>query len=313
MNLTVLIDDFKKEPVITGYLAAEGFEAQTADALGSDVFAEFGRLFLCRGPVKFCPWAQNVWSNPKISQVSSIKDAAKKLAAVQRNWWPYQHTFARRMELIQKELPYVSAKEMEFPSEIPVASLGSWTLIDMGWILYSDQCSSKFPNGEMRFKENHTDPPSRAYLKLWEALSIATKRPKPGDMCLDLGACPGGWTWVLRGLGAKVIAVDRSPLADKLMKDPLVEYRMESAFACQPQNFDGIDWIFSDVICYPERLLELVTRWYKSGKCKNFVCTLKFQSRGSYQIVDRFMEIPGSQVMHLSHNKHELTWIRLEN
>ncbi len=313
MNPVVLKEIFKSEPMITGYLAAEGFESQTADCLGADIITQFGRLIVCRGPAKFSPWAQNIWHNLKIVQVASIKDAAKQITAIQRNWWPYQFSFARRMQLIQQELPHVSAKEMEFPAPIPVAPLGSWTLIDMGWMLFADQCSSKFPNGELRFKENHIDPPSRAYLKLWEALSLSPSRPGVGQLCLDLGACPGGWTWVLRGLGAKVIAVDRSPLSASLMGDPLVEYRMGSAFACQPNNFDGIDWIFSDVICYPERLLELITRWYKSGKCKNFVCTLKFQSRGSYQVVDRFMEIPGSQVLHLSHNKHELTWIRLEN
>jgi 23S rRNA (cytidine2498-2'-O)-methyltransferase len=312
MNPQALLKIFDSGANITGYLAAEGFESQLALDAPSPV-ANFGRLIFSRSEPVGMPWAQNVWFQPKIARIESIKAAARLLAGIQRNWWPYQHQFARRMELIQTQLPFVSAKEQEFPSTIPHANLGSWTMIDPEFIVYSAECSSKFPNGEVRFKENHTDPPSRAYLKLWEALSLAQRMPGPGDVCMDLGASPGGWAWALIKLGAKVIAVDRSPLHPALMSNPLVEFREGSAFACQPQQFDRIDWLFSDVICYPDRLYEFVTRWIKSGKCRNFVCTIKFQGAEHYHYARKFAEIPGSQVVHLSHNKHELTWMNLQN
>ncbi len=73
--------------------------------------------------------------------------------------------------------------------------------------------------------EDHIGPPSRAYLKLWEALVRFGRWPAPGDRCLDLGASPGGWTWVLAKLGANVTAVDKAPLAPAVAAMPGVTQR----------------------------------------------------------------------------------------
>ena len=71
------------------------------------------------------------------------------------------------------------------------------------------------------------------------------------------------------------------------------------------------DWLFSDVICYPERLLNLVHRWLDAGFTGRCVCTLKFQAETDFVAMAGFAAIPGSRLMHLHHNKHELTWVRL--
>ncbi|MDR1306799.1 MAG: hypothetical protein LBK74_04415, partial [Treponema sp.] len=72
-----------------------------------------------------------------------------------------------------------------------------------------------------------------------------------------------------------------------------------------------VDWVFCDVACYPPRLYEWVEKLLGSGLCGNFVCTLKMQGKPDMDTVRRFAGIPGSQVLHLCHNKHELTWIKL--
>lgn len=44
-----------------------------------------------------------------------------------------------------------------------------------------------------------TEPmPSSAYRKLEEAFACMQISPVPSDTCVDLGACPGGWTKALR-------------------------------------------------------------------------------------------------------------------
>jgi 23S rRNA (cytidine2498-2'-O)-methyltransferase len=182
--------------------------------------------------------------------------------------------------------------------------MGSWTLKDESTMLYSAKCSSLFPDGEVQFEENKTDPPSRAYLKLWETFTLEQKQPWPGEHCVDLGSSPGGWTWVLDQLGTTVTSVDKAPLSVKTSER--VQYFEESAFAMEPQK---VDWLFSDIICYPERLLQLVNKWLPLAK--NFVCTIKFQGPTDFEIVEQFLKTPGSKVRHLSHNKHELTWILL--
>jgi 23S rRNA (cytidine2498-2'-O)-methyltransferase len=295
---------------LTGYLAAEGFEAQLAHELGDDATAH-GRLFLAPGPPRPAAWAVNVWHEPRQLDIASIADGAKALRAIQRNWALYSFTRHRRAKLIQERLPVVTAKPLVFPAAPPQAPLGSWTLLDETTMLAAPRCSSPFPNGEVRFVEDKEGPPNRAYLKLWEALTLAGSRPAPGERCLDLGASPGGWTWVLARLGARVIAVDKAPLDAAVAALPGVEQRQLSAFALEPEDIGPVDWLFSDIVCYPGRLLQLLTRWLESGRVRNFVCTVKFQGETDHDTARRFAALPGSRLLHLHHNKHELTWLKL--
>jgi 23S rRNA (cytidine2498-2'-O)-methyltransferase len=41
---------------------------------------------------------------------------------------------------------------------------------------------------------------------------------------------------------------------------------------------------------------------------KNFVCTIKYQAETDWEQTLKFLEIPGSRIVHLHHNKHEVTW-----
>ena len=86
-----------------------------------------------------------------------------------------------------------------------------------------------------------------------------------------------------------------------------VEWRGESAFALKPASVGPVDWLFSDIACYPARLLRLVETWRASGLVKNFVCTIKFQRATDHDSAAAFVAIPEARVLHLHHNKHELT------
>jgi 23S rRNA (cytidine2498-2'-O)-methyltransferase len=213
--------------------------------------------------------------------------------------------------LIQEKLPPINLKERPFPWTVPEAPMGAWTLLDANTMIASPLCSSPFPGGKISFIENKVDPPSRAYLKLQEALVRSRRWPQSGERCLDAGACPGGWTWVLTQTGAQVIAIDRSPLDERLMQNPLVTYIKHDAFTLKPEEIGPVDWLFSDVICYPPRLYEWIQKWLASGLAKNYICTIKMQGEGDFETPKAFAAIPGSQVVHLNYNKHELTWIKL--
>jgi len=163
----------------------------------------------------------------------------------------------------------------------------------------------------VQFVEDRAGPPSRAYLKLWEALTRLGRHPGAGDRCLDLGAAPGGWSWVLAGLGAQVVAVDKAPIDAAVLAMPGVTQRLESAFGLDPKSEPPCDWLFSDVICYPARLLALVRRWIAADAARNIVCTIKFQAETDHATVAEFAAIPGAILFHGAHNKHELTFARL--
>lgn len=270
--------------------------------------AEHGRLFLSLEPAIAAAWAANVWHQPREAAIASIAEAANRLKSVQRNWALYAPLHHRRASLIQDKLPHVSAKPLVFGAALPPAPMGSFTLLAPDRLLYAAHCDSARPNGEYGFVENRSEPPSRAYLKLWEALTRLGAWPQPGQTCLDLGACPGGWTWVLAKLGASVTAIDKAPLAPEVAAMPGVTWRQGSAFGLEPRNEPAVDWLFSDVICYPARLLALVQRWIAAGKAAHMVCTVKFQGETDHEAARAFAAIPGARLLHMHHNKHELTW-----
>jgi 23S rRNA (cytidine2498-2'-O)-methyltransferase len=286
---------------MTGYLAADGFVPELVAELG-DVAAVHGRLVLAEGPRRPAAWTENVWLEPVKLPAASINAAAKALRSIQRDWTHYSFHLHRRAQLIVEQLPARKISPLTFPAAIPRRNVGMWMLLDERTILAARDTTCR----EFEFVENHTEPPSRAYLKLWELFARLGVWPRAGEQCVDLGACPGGWTWVLAGLGARVMAVDKAPLESRVAKMPGVECRQESAFGLKPWT---VDWMFSDVICEPSRLLKMVERWLPVAK--NLVCTLKFKGASDHVTARAFAAIPDSRLVHLRHNRHELTWFRL--
>lgn len=253
-------------------------------------------------------WCHNIWKNPEVITISSINDGANKLKERGRNWILYPHKEIRRAKLIQEALPHVSLKAIAYPETPPKGKLGSFTLMDRDTILASSDCSSPFPNGEPNFLESKSGPPSRAYLKLWEAFTLLGVSPKKGERCLDAGACPGGWSWVLQGLGADILAIDKAPLDLKMNKFSNIKFQKGDALAKGPDELGSFDWVFSDVICYPERLLQWIKLWISSGATKHILCSVKFRGEEGYGVLAELKKIPNSWIRHLFVNKHEVTF-----
>jgi len=291
----------------SAYLAAEGLESVLLQELthkAAAIEAWHGRLALSPDPPVDAAWALDIWTDPQEAEAPSVKAAADVLRGVQRNWSAYAAGQHRRMALIEAGLPPVKARKLVFPEPQPTSHLGGWTLLAPDRLLFSPVKSSPFPGGECHFEEDRAGPPSRAYLKLWEALTRLGHHPGPGDTCLDLGASPGGWTWVLAQLGANVTAVDKAPLNPAIAAMSGVTTLQDSAFALEPRP---VDWLVCDVIAYPDRLLALVQRWL--GFAKRIVCTIKFQGDTDFVAQEAFASIEGGVVRHLFHNKHELTFL----
>jgi 23S rRNA (cytidine2498-2'-O)-methyltransferase len=289
----------------TGYFAPLGLEKALESEL-KNIVCRYGPLFVAEGPPQTAYWTQNVWADLQFIPITSISDGVKKLRQLNKLWSFYPYQEIRRGHLITESLPHFAPKPLVFPCSLPQEPLGSWMLLDKNTILASAKCSSPFAQGEVLFQESKT-PPSRAYLKLWEALVKIGRFPRRGEKCLELGASPGSWTWALVQLGAEVVACDRAPLDKEVASLPGVMFVKGDAFNLEFK--EDFDWIFSDVICYPEKLLGYLQPYL--DKPINMVCTLKFQGNEGYEIVREFEKIPGSQLMHLFNNKHELTWVRL--
>ncbi len=167
---------------------------------------------------------------------------------------------------------------------------------------------SLFPAGRAAVSDRPA--PSSAFRKLVEAFAWLGTQPNEDDRVLDLGAAPGGWTWVCAQLGAKVVAYDRGKLDPALMQNPLVEHRREDAFADPPMH--AATWMLCDVIDEPERAAGLVNQAAKSETVRALVVTLKLKRPIKIRRVrDIIAQLPHDtmtlRVKHLVHNKSEVT------
>lgn len=314
---------------LTAYLAPMGFEAQTQACLRDILYVDH-QLMICAGKEQWCPWAQESFPEVEIHTITSIRDGGEKLKKLRHPWTAYSPRFFRRTELIleqaqSKKQRAIFSRELEFPAEpLPTdesvtagrakPTWGTICLLDEHHMLVAPQSSRPFPLGISHFREFKKGPPSRAYLKLFEALTILGSWPHPDDLCLEIGAAPGGWTWVLQRLGARVLTYDRAPLDPSLLSKGTITHHQTDAFTAIPakmgEGCHHISWIFSDIICYPQKLLAWVKSWLAVRDDLNFVCTLKFQGNDHYDVIPEFAKISHSKLVHLYHNKHELTWIR---
>ena len=313
------------EPGARGFLAFPGLLQNLTDEL-RERFAvtpeDFARAET-HGDLLFFPalsceigapwWAATTMERPFFLTFDAISGAAAGLRSVQRNWAPAFCRLYRRGELVQEKLPHIHLSPRTGPWCIPSGPMGLYTLLDEHRILASGETLSALPAGRIAFTEDHENPPSRAYLKLWEALTLmhsaGAPLPAPGCRCFDAGASPGGWTWALANLGAAVLAVDRAELDPRLMSHPAVTHRCHDAFTLPPADLGPFDWVFSDVICYTGRLLDWVGRWDESGLAAHLVATIKIQGPPDWHLLERFGAIPGSVLRHLCYNKHELCWM----
>lgn len=302
--------------LLSAYAAPEKFAAELQHELGDEFQSRIGSLFLSRAPARELVWAHQTWRDLKMIEIASIGDAVKKLRALEAatSWSLTPLNHVRRSVLIEEQLGSRAAglrfkKPLKFldARRSSEARLGEFGLAEPGLLLASPTTSSWIPRGEPLFAES-PEAPSRAYLKLWELFTAEGFHPSKDQTCLDLGASPGGWTWVLASLGARVTSLDKADLAPHVARMPGVSLMRKDAFKLKPADLGPLDWLFSDVICEPRKLLTLVHEWRDSGLCRNFVCTIKFKGQTDFAVLADFLKIEGSRARHLFHNKHEVTW-----
>ncbi len=127
--------------------------------------------------------------------------------------------------------------------------------------------------------------PSRAFAKLVESEIRLGERIQSGQTVVDLGACPGSWTYVAVRRGARVISVDRTELREDLMRNPGVMFHRGDAFTFEPP--EPVDWLVCDVIAAPDRSMGLAIDWVRKGWARRFVVTIKFKGVEEYAKLDR--------------------------
>jgi len=290
------------------YVVKPEFLSELCDELGevSEVIEDL--VFSPHKKLNAC-FTQDIWLEPHIVNFQSISEAVKILRQAGKFWYLHPIANIRRSRLIEEQLRQYSPLERHFPVQTEIPPIGAFSLLDQNTLIYSAKRDKKWPQGRCFFIEDKTNPPNRAYLKLWEALYLLNHYPKAGETVLDLGASPGGWTYVMHSLGAQVTAVDKALLDPNIMALPRVQFLQQSAFALDPTSLDQTyDWVLSDVACYPDRAYALIMKWIASGKAKQLIFTIKLQGTIDLATIKQFQAIPNSRILNLFYNKHEATF-----
>ncbi len=182
--------------------------------------------------------------------------------------------------------------------------------------------SSQFFMGIPRLKFP-ADAPSRSTLKLEEAFHVFIPKEEwdtrlaSGMWAVDLGACPGGWSYQLVKRSMFVHAVDNGMIADSLMETGQVKHHMEDGFKFEPQK-KNITWLVCDMIEKPSRVAQLMGEWIISGWAREAIFNLKLPMKGRYDEVLEDIEnlkyfLKENEVKfklqakHLYHDREEIT------
>ncbi|MDG6301408.1 23S rRNA (cytidine(2498)-2'-O)-methyltransferase RlmM [Glaesserella parasuis] len=168
------------------------------------------------------------------------------------------------------------------------------------------------------------DAPSRSTLKLEEAIltfvpqAEEKKRFTEQMYGVDLGACPGGWTYQLVKRGLFVYAVDHGKMAASLHDTGRIEHYAEDGFKFQPPKGKQIDWLVCDMVEQPLRISKLIAKWLINGWCRETIFNLKLPMKKRYQEVQLCLDTIASllekqglkfaiQAKHLYHDREEIT------
>ncbi|WP_149195944.1 23S rRNA (cytidine(2498)-2'-O)-methyltransferase RlmM [Luteimonas suaedae] len=178
--------------------------------------------------------------------------------------------------------------------------------------------SAPWPLGIPRLKLL-SGAPSRSALKLEEALlALLSERErdawlKPGMQAADLGAAPGGWTWVLTRHHMRVAAIDNGPLQPQLLDTGLVEHLQADGFRWSPER--TLDWMVCDMVEQPRRVAERMATWFREEWCRHAVFNLKLPMKKRWQeardCLDLFADQAGRpltiRARQLYHDREEIT------
>lgn len=153
--------------------------------------------------------------------------------------------------------------------------------------------SSNLPMGIPRLRMPRSAP-SRSTLKLDEAFNFMLNENeqethlKNGMTAVDLGACPGGWTWQLVNRGMRVTAIDNGPMNEELMDTGMVEHLRVDGFRYQPEK--PVDWLVCDMVERPLHISRLMAHWLTEGLCRHAAFNLKLPMKKRYDVVKQCKE-----------------------
>lgn len=318
----------------SGYVIFECYQPDEADRLAREI--PFNQLIFARQMIVVSDLLENLEPTDRISPIlETFETLSKKV------------NFKQSIELYVETADTNESKELStFCRKFTVPLRQA--LKKQGWLsAKSNQKSGQFlhcffvkPNCcyvGYSYVGNHSEhfmgiprlkfpaeAPSRSTLKLEEAILTfiprkeEAKRLNENMTGVDLGACPGGWTYQLVKRGLFVYAVDHGKMAESLHETGRIEHCPEDGFKFQPPKRKYIDWLVCDMVEQPSRIANLIGKWLINGWCRETIFNLKLPMKKRYQEVMQCLDMLANklseqdlrfeiQAKHLYHDREEIT------
>lgn len=157
------------------------------------------------------------------------------------------------------------------------------------------QISRTEPGGITRLKFP-PNAPSRSTLKLEDAInSMLTPLEQSrlfysGANAVDLGACPGGWTFQLVQRGMHVEAIDNGKIDESLMETGQVQHFSLDGFTYAPA-YGHVTLLVCDMIEKPDRVTELMAKWLVNGWADHAIFNLKLPMKQRFDTIQRCLHM----------------------
>jgi 23S rRNA (cytidine2498-2'-O)-methyltransferase len=259
-----------------------------------------------RGNRQSGQWTLHAFAIDDDDRLSRAKGLAKAVMA---------HIRARQKEFYKR---YISADEFAATprrGEDLLLQIYASGADDLWFSVASVQEGVAVYEGGFQRMKSLRGAPSRSASKLEEALSVMGEHPQPGHRAVDLGAAPGGWSFVLARHGAVVSAVDHAALDQKAFKGlkGRVEHVKANGLNYMPDA--PVDWMVCDMVMGAKSTLDVVKNWHKMGLMDRFVVNVKLpKDRPWPQVAETLALIEGFgwhlvRARHLIHDRSEITII----
>jgi len=129
------------------------------------------------------------------------------------------------------------------------------------------------------------DVVSRAYLKFCEGFHWSGIVFSGGDVCLDIGASPGGCSQFLLQQGVKVLGVDPGAIHPTVLNHPRFTHIRSRIKEAKRSLFRGVRWITADMNVAPNYTLDVLEEiMTKTPSVRGILFTLKLTR---WELVDK--------------------------
>jgi 23S rRNA (cytidine2498-2'-O)-methyltransferase len=246
-------------------------------------------------------YALHAWV-PDSDQGNALSNLAEEL----------ENRIAARLEQLLPESTRVDDSSLRRMGSLPFVQV---CLLETGHavagVIHSNRAFSLARGGRTRVRITG-EFPSRAARKIEEALAWLGDAPGAGEQCVDLGAAPGGWTYMLLKRKARVVAVDPAKLKPDILATKGVEHVQESAFTYTPDM--PVDWLFCDMAWRPLEVAALLAKWGRRRWARMLVANVKLPMTRKAEIVARVRDIlvqegnwKNVHIKQLYHDREEVT------